>query len=166
MWALARDVCCAATRVPPRATGASVYKWAVDDSRASPPLADDPGFLDSLRELDRGLDSLDGHAGDAVPASPQPPAHTRSGSSPDLPPSGDPAGVERRAPAPPPRLGGPRRLPLPPSLIAPFDALLVPEPIVLQPPAPVSPVPQRPLVDLVPPSVEPYDELPHAEPAP
>jgi type II secretory pathway predicted ATPase ExeA len=97
---------------------------AVEDPPARRPLADDPGFLDSLRDLDRGL-TLD------VP----PPAQTAPAATPPGPPA------PRRGPASAamPRRAAPATPPAPPSP--------PPDPIG----APAPPPGRRPLLDLFPP---------------
>ena len=102
-----------------------MYKGAVDDPRENRPLADDPSFLASLTELDRGLDGEDFDAGE------RPSAQTPRASIPR--PTAAPPGA-RAVPQPPPNLAPKRprpsspRVPLPPSIISPFDALAMTEP--------------------------------------
>ena len=105
----------------------------MDDAR--PPLADDPSFLDSLLELDRGLTS------DAPPPVRAP--------QPALPQRPDAAARVRPAAPPPPlrlRSQAHTRVPLPSSITAPFEALTVPD--AAAPPAtPSAPAAQRPSDD-------------------
>src|SRR5262245_5457446 len=117
---------------------------SVDDAR--PPLADDPSFLDSLAELDRGL------TGDAPP-----PVRAPQPASPQQP---DAAAGARAVVAPPsPRLRSQAhsRVTLPASITAPFEALTVPEAAAapVAPPAPAQrPTDEqdarRPLLELFP----------------
>lgn len=110
-----------------------MYNCRVDDREGRRPLADDPSFLDSLADLDRGLTN-DAPALSPLPAPPSapppPPLHNPSDSAPV-------------------RLPGQakRRLTLPPSITAPFEALTVPE---SAPPVEEDASSRRPLLELFP----------------
>jgi general secretion pathway protein A len=96
-----------------------------DPHRKRPPLVEDPRFLDSLNDLDRGLDDV---APDGAPSEPplQPPA----------------TGVRT------PRAV---RIPAPPPVASATDPLG--EPFVFTPKPPTDPPPRRPLLDLFPASL-------------
>jgi type II secretory pathway predicted ATPase ExeA len=125
---------------------ASVYKCRVDDARATPPLADDPNFLERLAELDRGLASSSGL--------PDPARHPPGRAPAARPAATDPPPFAKRPPA------APSHTPLPASITAPFDALTEPEArfdrglsraVERVSSRPVEPGARRPLVDLFPP---------------
>jgi type II secretory pathway predicted ATPase ExeA len=149
----------------------------VDDPRENRPLADDPNFLASLTELDRGLDGEDIDLRERP--SVQTPRPTPRASMP-RPTAAPPPGAHA-VPQPPPILAPKRprpsspRVPLPPSIISPFDALAMTEPQADARPLPGPPVSvpaaaesghRRRLIDLFPP-IAPGDEgtLPATAPA-
>jgi len=114
----------------------------VDDPCEKPSLADDPNFLASLSELDRGLTSEDIPAPDSDISTHRGPTRHAPIASPSVqPPVVAPGSAETRAQ---------RRIPLPPSIVSPFDALTL-----ANPPAPERVLApreaQRPLRELVPP---------------
>src|SRR5262245_29419428 len=127
------------------------------------PLADDPSFLASLSDLDRGLTN--------EPETPQSSAPTASPSS---PPAGET--TQHRPNRPPLRLRtqAQRRVVLPPSITAPFEALTIPEPAPAKEPHAAAPAPaptqeqgsegRRPLLELFPQPVE--KQRPPIAPAP
>jgi general secretion pathway protein A len=91
----------------------------VDDPCEKPSLADDPKFLASLSELDRGLTAEDVAARPAtsVPEAPThrgPTAHAPTARPVAHPLTVAPSAAETRVA---------RRVPLPPSIVSPFDAL-------------------------------------------
>lgn len=155
-------VCRSETPVSFQGTAASVYKCAVDDTpHARRPLADDPGFLDSLDGLDHGLESSDGEGHETRPSL-RPASPTPHVAPPPVPaPLARTTDSELVLPLPRRTRAGPhRRVPLPPSIESPFDALM--------PAAAGLPVPEgesnsrRPLIDLFPPTpgVAPLGSLP------
>ena len=132
-----------------------VYKCAVADPGEKPSLADDPNFLASLSELDRGLLGGESAAAPPPPVSERTAQPTSTAHAPIARPPAHKAHQPVPDPAHPPT--APRRAPLPPSIISPFDALMPP------PPAPANRAATgpnaggpRPLRDLLPP--EPVKE--------
>jgi len=107
-----------------------------DPQRKRPPLVEDPGFLDSLTELDRGLE--------IAPAAPQESARPTA-----------PAAVRTPRPVrtPPPA----EPTPSPPAAPAPER---VAEPLALTPTPSSDPPPRRPLADLFPPSLLEHERPP------
>lgn len=110
-----------------------MYKCAVDEGRVKKSLADDPAFLASLSDLDRGMVS-ESVAPEQPPALPAYRAVERLPARPaaerPTPPIIEP--LPRRAPG--------RRVPLPPSILSPFDALTAGDPA----PPDQEPLPSQP----------------------
>ncbi len=136
-----------------------MYKGYVDDPREPRSLADDPRFLASLSELDRGL------TGDE-PFGSQNRASSVTGTRPSGA-TGQPRPIHPPPVGPPPAQRGPRRMPLPPSIVSPFDAMALNDPHA-QPERrfdlPDKPAALRPLIDLFPPEA-PHEEADPAAPA-
>jgi type II secretory pathway predicted ATPase ExeA len=120
----------------------------VDDPREKPSRADDPNFLASLSELDRGLTTEGVPVRPAAPASEisthrGPVAHASINRPVAHPPTVAAASAE------PPRVS--RRVPLPPSIVSPFDAVTVANPLAPKRVATPPQAARRPLKDLFPP---------------
>jgi len=125
-----------------------VYKCAVDDPREKPSLADDPNFLASLSELDRGVTADDVAARPAAPVSA---TSTHRGATAHAsitrPVAHHPTVAQ--ASAEPPRVV--RKLPLPPSIVSPFDAVTLANPPAPERVATPPEAARRPLKALIPP---------------
>jgi general secretion pathway protein A len=148
---------------------------AVDDPKSRPSLADDPTFLASLSELDRGLTDRDVDA--PAERAPVHPARSSPSAAPSrapiaAPPSAQspqrPAPTQPPAPTRPPAQrdvppAAPRKQPPRPAAIAPFPA-----PAAVPPPG--EPAARRPLIDLFPPEAfeveRPPDSMQGVSPAP
>ncbi len=124
-----------------------MYKCSVDDPCEKPPLADDPNFLASLSELDRGLSDDAAAAPHAAPAAESASRQAPTAHAPNPRP---PAQARPMAPEPPQPAAAVRRVPLPPSIISPFDALTTPPPVSDRQPT-SGDASRRPLMDLFPP---------------
>jgi len=121
----------------------------VDNPREKPSLADDPNFLASLSELDRGLTTEDVTLRPGAPASEVSAHRGPTAHAPTPRPVAHPP-IAAAASSGPARIA--RRVPLPPSIVSPFDAPSLAKSTASQPVvAGSTEAVRRPLKDLIPP---------------